>query len=502
MNYDDYFKEEYEFLPWNALSEEERSVQDKWQEELCERYPMKVGKGSVISQRAHIYEVKRAELGERTQIGSHALLRRIDIKTGANCSFNTYCVVQGKIEMGSDVRIAPGAKLFAENHGYADLDMPICRQENTTLGITIEDDVWIGANAVITDGVRIGAHSIVGAGAVVTKSVPPYSVVGGCPAKVIHARISDKKNDAAFQKMITDFSDMIKEKYLDVLSAHFEDGRYINSDSDKEERRAVCDAVEIAAAFDALPRDLSKDKLIETIHSFQKDENEYESVLSASYALELLGEKPVRFTFAEKLGDKCREYLESLKWETDPWDAGHYADILATACLFNNKYYSVKVPMWLHTWLDKKLSPKDGLWGKGTLHKRVNGYYRTSRGGYFEYGFFVPYAEKTIDSVLKHAEITGDVKNACDALDIVHPLYELSKETNHRKSEGEAWCVKMLPEFISRFEEKGFPFEKGGEASLKGTEMWLSVIYLACLNLGLEKLLCYEPKGVHRIKSR
>jgi len=54
--------------------------------------------------------------------------------------------------------------------------------------VTVEDDVWIGSRAIILSGVTVGRGSIVAAGAVVTRSVPPYSVVGGCPARVIRFR--------------------------------------------------------------------------------------------------------------------------------------------------------------------------------------------------------------------------------------------------------------------------------------------------------------------------
>lgn len=498
MNYDEYFDKEYEYLPWNALSEKEKAEQEAWQAELSKRYPMRIGEGSVVSREAHIYEVRRARFGKRTLIGSHALLRGIDIETGDNCSFNTYCVAQGKIKMGDDVRIAPGAKIFAENHGYGDLDTPIRTQKSTSLGITIEDDCWIGANAVITDGVVIGAHSVVGAGAVVTKNVPPYSVVGGSPARVLRSRLAERKNDAGFKKLVSDFADFAHENYRNFISSHFRDNHYENSASDKERRRAVCDAVEIAAMFGGIAKDLSKEALIREIKSFQKDEGEYESVLSASYALEILGDKPIFFGFAENAD--CEGYLSAQSWEKDAWNAGHYADILGTALWFNEKYYAKKAPIALSNWLDKKISPLDGLWGGADLHNKVNGYYRVTRGCYAQFGFFVPYAEKTVDSVLAHAEKLGVPKNACDALDIIHPLFNLSFETRSRKSEGEAWCVKMLPEFILMAQNDGFPFETGGETSLKGTEMWLSIIYLMCAYLGMESLLCYEPKGVHRIR--
>ena len=67
------------------------------------------------------------------------------------------------------------------------------RYKSMTLPIIIGDDVWIGANAVILDGVNIGDGAIIGAGAVVTKDVPPYAIVGGVPGKIIRYRCTEKQ---------------------------------------------------------------------------------------------------------------------------------------------------------------------------------------------------------------------------------------------------------------------------------------------------------------------
>jgi acetyltransferase-like isoleucine patch superfamily enzyme len=68
---------------------------------------------------------------------------------------------------------------------FDDPNRPFIDQGITAEGIVIEDDVWLGAGAVITDGVRVGKGAVVAAGAVVTKDVPPHTVVGGVPAKPI-----------------------------------------------------------------------------------------------------------------------------------------------------------------------------------------------------------------------------------------------------------------------------------------------------------------------------
>ena len=492
----DYFKKEYEFLPWNSLTEEEKKEQQLWQKELCENYPISFGEDSVVSKDAFLYQVK-GSFGKETLIGSHALLRCLDITCGDNCSFNSYSVVHGKVTLGNCVRIAPGAKIFGENHGFADLKTPICKQPNTREGIVIEDDVWIGANAVICDSVTIGAHSIVGAGSIVTKNVPPYSVVGGNPARVIKSRLADLKNSEEFKNMVTEFAKQVKENYQAYISYYFNGENYINSKNHHETRRAICDAVEIAGAFNSVPEDIPKDKIIAKIKAFQEDRHEYECVMSASYALEILGEKPINFEYAEVID--AWGFASNLSWKSDAWDAGHNIDIYATACYMNEKYHHGIEPVDLFSWLSLNQN-EDGLWGEGDINLRVNGYYRLTRGSYDQFKLKPQRIKEAIDTVLKYAENKGIPLNACDALDIIHPLYFLGGFTSYRKSEGEAWCVKMLPEFINMLTKTGFPFKKGEETSLKGTEMWLSIIYLMCDYLNLAHLLPYEPKGVHRVK--
>ena len=76
-------------------------------------------------------------------------------------------------------------QIIAVNHVFDDPGRPFVEQGITAQGIVIEDDVWIGSGAVITDGVRVGRGSVVAAGAVVTKDVPPHTVGGGVPARVL-----------------------------------------------------------------------------------------------------------------------------------------------------------------------------------------------------------------------------------------------------------------------------------------------------------------------------
>ena len=92
-------------------------------------------------------------------------------------------VLIGPLRIGNDVIIAQNVVFSGLNHGYLDVQAPIKDQPCTTAEIVVEDEVWIGANSVITAGVRIGKHAVVAGGSVVTEDVAPYTIVGGNPAR-------------------------------------------------------------------------------------------------------------------------------------------------------------------------------------------------------------------------------------------------------------------------------------------------------------------------------
>lgn len=91
----------------------------------------------------------------------------------------------GEVLLGCHVAIGPGTVIRAANHRFSQCDVPIMQQGHVPERVIIDDDVWIGANCVITPGVHIGRGAVVGAGAVVTRDVPPFSIVGGVPARLI-----------------------------------------------------------------------------------------------------------------------------------------------------------------------------------------------------------------------------------------------------------------------------------------------------------------------------
>ena len=100
----------------------------------------------------------------------------------------SYLGGQGGIEIGDDVIMGPGVKIFSENHNYSDDSVEIRRQGVTRIGVKIKNNCWIGAGAIILDGVEIGEGCVIAAGSVVTKSIPPNLIAVGIPAKIIKSR--------------------------------------------------------------------------------------------------------------------------------------------------------------------------------------------------------------------------------------------------------------------------------------------------------------------------
>ena len=137
-------------------------------------------------------------IGDNSFVMHHTMLHvfnfrnlpQAGITIGKNCFLGEYNVVrgQGGVSIGNDVYTGPMVQIVAVNHVYRDLDRPIREQGITARGIVIEDDVWLGAGAVVLDGVTIGRGSVIGAGAVVAGDIPPYSLAVGTPAKAVKNR--------------------------------------------------------------------------------------------------------------------------------------------------------------------------------------------------------------------------------------------------------------------------------------------------------------------------
>lgn len=118
----------------------------------------------------------RVTLGDYSGIGIHAKL-------------------YGEVHIGTHVMMGTDVTIITRNHRYARTDIPMMEQGfEKERPVTIGNDVWIGDRVLILPGVTVGDGSIIAAGAVVTKDVPPYTIVGGVPAKKLADRISEDKS--------------------------------------------------------------------------------------------------------------------------------------------------------------------------------------------------------------------------------------------------------------------------------------------------------------------
>src|SRR5579859_3519614 len=104
---------------------------------------------------------------------------------------------QGGVTIGDSVLIAPQVKILAVNHNFDDVSRPVIEQGISGRGIVVEDGAWLGAGAAILDGVTIGRGAVIGANAVVTRDVPPYSVAVGAPAHVVKQLRDDARRTVA-----------------------------------------------------------------------------------------------------------------------------------------------------------------------------------------------------------------------------------------------------------------------------------------------------------------
>lgn len=160
-----------------------------WVKWFLNPFKHKKKKGSLVRRRTRmdVLPFNNFVLGFDSTIEDFATINNGvgDVIIGDRTRIGLGCVVIGPVTVGNDVMFAQNIVVSGLNHGYQDLSLPPSMQPVETKPIHIGDEVWIGANSVITAGVNIGKHSVVAAGSVVTKSVPPYSVVAGNPARVL-----------------------------------------------------------------------------------------------------------------------------------------------------------------------------------------------------------------------------------------------------------------------------------------------------------------------------
>jgi acetyltransferase-like isoleucine patch superfamily enzyme len=175
-----------------------------------------VGKGCFIEKGVRWQVPRRVFLGQRVMVGegcfvdANALSSRIELQDDVWLSRDCYLVAgrdveimvepqtyighrclfygHGGIHIGRDALLANDVQLICGNHTFARRDLPIRAQPTEERPIVIQNDVWLGASAIVLGGVTVGRGSVVAAGAVVTRSLPPYSIARGVPAQIVGVR--------------------------------------------------------------------------------------------------------------------------------------------------------------------------------------------------------------------------------------------------------------------------------------------------------------------------
>ena len=173
----------------DCLIMNQRDARPRWYIRLIAPLYQHRGRGSKIyaSVRMDTPPYRRFTIGKRSVVESYSCINNAvgDVIIGDHTRIGLHNTVIGPVTIGSHVNLAQGIVVTALNHNFENPKLRIDEQGVSTQPVTIGDDVWIGANAVILPGVAIGSHVVVAAGAVVTKDVPSHTLVAGVPAKVI-----------------------------------------------------------------------------------------------------------------------------------------------------------------------------------------------------------------------------------------------------------------------------------------------------------------------------
>ncbi|GAA0293921.1 acyltransferase [Kineococcus aurantiacus] len=483
-------------------------------------------------------ETEDLTLGDRSYVAAHAYVSG-SVRLGADCTVNVNSVVRGDVRGGDGVRIGAHTSLLGFNHGTAP-GVEVFRQPLTSRGIVVGDDVWIGSHVVVLDGVTVGDHAVLAAGAVVTRDVPAGAVVGGNPARRLRWRVPPAGATDDLAAALAAFADRARSQAADVLGRCWDPslpgGQFLDRPGAGPTVRAQCDALEVAAyLLDGPPPQLPLEEQLGRLQSLQdpangmvrrfdpdgaplpgtpdpRDGDVLYHLLCVGYALDLHGRRfdhPVRHVARMDPAQLLRE-LRALPWTTRAWGAGAWVDAVGTGFRWNLDRGEPGVPGTLETlfgWLTLNADPRTGAWGsaapgEGALQV-VNGFYRASRGTFAQFGVPLPHPERLVDTVLAHLRdeqvFAADRRNACNVLDVAHPLWLAGKQTSHRRAEVVEAARGLLADALRTWRDgQGFAFAVGREPGLQGTEMWLAVLWLLADLCGFADVLGYRPRGVHR----
>lgn len=314
----------FDHCPWLFETEapkEQRAAQRERQRSLGG--DSEVGERCYVAGSAAVFP-DLLRLGDDSYIAAHAYVTGT-LTTGADCTLNPFTVARGTISLGTGVRIGAHTSLLGFNHSMAP-DRPIHRQPQSSQGITIGDDVWIGSHVVVVDGVTIGDHCVIGAGAVVTKDVPAWTVAAGNPARRIRDRRETGGREQAEGRareggvaagrgtgglvggdVLARFADTARAQAADILASRWNGDHYTDRPGATPTVRAHCDAVEIAdLLLSSVPEQLDRARHIERLVSLQDRE---------TGLVPELGEQPPPWT-ATASSARARRCTTSCRWAT------------------------------------------------------------------------------------------------------------------------------------------------------------------------------------------
>ncbi len=533
------FGNQHDFCPWffwRDATDLEKRAQLAHQAAIVAAGKATFGERCFVSPLAG-FVPDQVSLGDASYIAGYAYVTG-EITMGAHCTINPYTVVRGTVKMGDGVRIGAHASVLGFNHNSDDPTRPIWQQGVSAKGIVIGDDVWIGSGAIVLDGLTVGSHCIIAAGAVVTKDVPDYAIVAGNPAKLLRDRRTSKPRQGS--TTLQAFGQRVAVQWQDILkrseSVVYGEPAYVNAPGAPTPIfRPNCDAIEIAAMFGEVPRLRTKDDWIHTLQAAQDkatgmpldpwqppapdvplqalgDGNTTYQILSIGYALACLGThfiQPIHVVHGMST-EALHANLAAQPWRERAWGAGAWVDAFGTALWMNRHHFGLSGPIApLFDWLREHCKPHAGLWGESRAEdgwlQPVNGFYRLTRGSYAHFGLPVPHAESAIDTILAHTRLNDGFEtknvNACNVLDIVHPLWLCKQQTDYRRADIERVIARQLELIPTRWVDgAGFGFAPADVPGLQGTEMWLAVVYIAADALGMAGELSYIPRGVHWLR--
>ena len=530
----------FDVEPWGFRREATEAEREDQQAFHDEHPKWSLGVDTFVSRLAAV-ETDSLVLGDRSYVAANAYLSH-DVRFGADCTVNVFAVVRGDVRCGDGVRIGAHTSILGFNHGI-EPGTPVFRQPLSSRGIVIGDDVWIGSNVVVLDGVHVGDHAVLAAGAVVTRDVPAGAIVGGNPARRIRWRVPPAGAGDDLATALGQFEERARSQAGDVLARCWNPslpgGQFTDSPGAGPTVRAQADALEIAAyLLDDAPPQLPRDEQLARLTALQDPEtglvplfgadglpvpgtpdpsegNVLYHALSVGYALDVFGERfphPIGY-FARMTAPELLENLDGLPWDGRAWGSGAWVDAAGTAFRWNLARGERGVPGTLEAlfgWLTTRAAPGTGMWGtpapgEGVLQV-VNGFYRASRGTFAQFGVPLPHPERVVDTVLTHLAdqklFAPERRNACNVLDVAHPLWLAGKQTHHRGEEVVTAARGLLADALRTWQDgRGFSFLVGREPGLQGTEMWLAIVWLLADLAGCSDVLRYRPRGVHRPES-